>query len=310
VPALSSTRRLRGRALALLPALLLAASAGARAAPVESGAAGGGIDSGFTGAFADGGTFRSPAGVGALADVGARSLGLRDLAGGRWLVAWDAFLAARGGYVGNTRPGARLLGVRLLADLEGGARLVPGAAFSPYAGVEGRVDVQSLGAVLASRKPANEMDGVTGLNTGARLRLDAGLSWLEGGRSALAVAFVQVARHPTSSLGSSDVFTEGGLGLRLDLARSALATIEASSGRAALHRDRALQLTDETRHREVAASLWLHPAGGPWLGVGASASRDTDRLTYTATGRTFATADSPTLGLTFSVGVPLWRTPG
>ncbi len=124
------------------------------------------------------------------------------------------------------------------------------------------------------------------------------------------MAFVQRARHPTASLGSSELYNEGGLALRWDLAWLATAALEASWGRSGLKRDAALARTDETTHREVSATVWARLPHGPWLGVGGNASQESDRVVYTSSGTTFRTANAPTLGLTFSVGVPVGRTGG
>jgi hypothetical protein len=266
------------------------------------------IGVGFEGAFVDVSAFSKQVGNAVLGELGARTFDFRTVRRGEWMLQWDAFLAGEGGFLKNAGPLTVLLGGRGRADGEVGYRFAPSAAWSPYVGARGRFDARWLRHPWLSRSNANDMDGVSGLNVIGAMRLGLGASCLDGPHSLLVVAFVQEALRPTST--RSDVaFVEAGVEVRYDWSRALTAAVEASWGRADATRNRALDFTDQTTHKEVSAAVKAGVYRGVWIGAGASAARDTDRVAYSGGGRVYDTADAPSLTVGISFGVPLGGPP-
>lgn len=249
----------------------------------------------FTGAF-DGFDGRAgSAGKAALGEFGFRTLGLRSSARGRWLTQWDAALAAKGGSPGTAGP--VLLGGRGLLDAESGYRVEWRSPLSLYVGGHAHLDLEWLDPPGRRTSMLNDTAGLAGFGAQVKGRVGIGASYLGGGYSLLLFAFAQSARRPTPLSPSGTLFTEGGLALRFELASKLSTSIEATWGRAGLHRDPTIGLADRTTHQEVAATLRTGLGNGMWVGIGAGLARDTQH----------ATATPPDLRLAFVLGVPLRR---
>ena len=73
------------------------------------------LDDTVRGAIASGGIGTSMVGDSLMFELGGQWTGVRSSSGGRWLLQWDGFLAARGGYLANEHPYLFLIGGHELA---------------------------------------------------------------------------------------------------------------------------------------------------------------------------------------------------
>jgi hypothetical protein len=245
------------------------------------------------------------AGNSGVGQVGAEALGLRSLDGGGWLARWDAMAEGRGGYLAQGGPAPLLLGWQGRLDGELGRRLVPAASWSPYLGVQGLLQLQWLQPRGGATPTRNEMDFAEGGSGAGDVRLVLGGAYLDGSRSLVLAAFAQAARRPTGA-SAGELFTDGGLEARFDLGSRFSASLAASRGVAGAIHDRALGERHTTTHEQLDATLRLGLWRAAWFGLEGRASRDAYRISYSG-GRTYRTADPPSLTLGLVLGSWLWR---
>ena len=258
--------------------------------------------SGFGGFFTDLGISSSHVGYGAVSELGARTLGIRSLAEDRWLLQWDLSLSAAGGVLGSSWPVTPLAGGvgRIGGELD--YRLQPRSGWSPQVGLGGRTDVRWLVPPGSRRYPLNDTAGVGGFETTGRVRAGLGASYLDVNRSFVLLAFAEEALRPTTRAPHGVGFTGAGVELRYDAAQRFMWIVEASWGKAALMRDLPLGFTDRTTRVELATEVRTWVSRRSWIGLGAVAARNSDRIVYSASQRSYDTADVPYLSVTISYG--------
>ena len=259
------------------------------------------FDSVARGAIFDTGIGTSWAGDTLMAELGGQSAGIRSRRG-VWLLQWDVLLAAKAGYLANAEPYLFLLGGHALAWAEAGARFLPTRSWSPYGGLRVGNEAQILGHPGADLERVNAVDGVGGINDRALVRIDAGASFLDRSQSLLLVGFAQETfRAPTINT-SGQAFFELGLGVRYDLSRSLMASLEGIWGTTP-SRSLPPGLTDRTTHAGVSATFRKIFKNGMWIAASVLCERDTDHIVYPETGAMFDTANPPTFGFTLLYGL-------
>ena len=240
-------------------------------------------------------------------ELGGQWAAVHTFRDGRWLVQWDALLAARGGTLANTYPFLSLYGAHEVAWIEGGYRFRPPQRWSPYVGARIGSDARIMfhpGLPLSDFDNVNNADGVGGAGAGGVVRVDFGASFLNLDRSLLLVAFVQEALQARESNTPSYAFTQVGVAARFDIARRLLLSLEGAWGVTPARRDPPRGLTDRTTRAGVTATLRRTFPNGMWISAGTSLQRDTDHVVYSG-GRTYDTGNAPVFGLTFLYGLPL-----
>jgi hypothetical protein len=266
------------------------------------------FESASQGVVVDSGIGVSHAGDALMFELGGGSAGIRSYGDGRWLFQWDVLVAARGGWLAAQHPFLFLVGPHALAWTEVGYRFLHSSRWSPYLGARIGGDVLVMphpGLSLGELRTINDVDGVGGVVAKGLVRVEAGVSMLEGQRSVLLVAFAQEAMGGPQVNAPAVAFTEGGLGLRFDLARSLVASVEGVLGIAPARSNGPLGFTDQTTHAGLDLAFRKMFRNGMWLGAAGVIEENTDRVVYSGT--TYSTADSPSLGFTLSFGMPLWR---
>lgn len=243
----------------------------------------------------------SRTGYGALGELGVRWLGTRSLSQRRWVARWELVASAQGGVPGSVLTVVPIIGGRALLDGELGYRLQASRSWSPLVEMRAAGDLEWLAATSAHYSAFSDLTGTNPLSAAGQLRAGLGASYLDASRSLSVVGFVQAAVRPTALHPRGLPFTEGGLALRLDLARSFTMRVDASWG-TALSRDTPLRSTDRTTHVELGlgVSKWL--TRRLWLGLDATAARDADRVEYVASVTSYSTVAVPDLKLALSVG--------
>ena len=245
-------------------------------------------------------------GYGALAELGARWLGTESFRERAWLIRWDLGAAARGGVPGSVLPVTASLGGRAHVDAEAGRRLEPARPWSALVIAGAASDAEWLAPTSSRSATLSDLNGTERVSVTGRVRAGLGASWLGPGKALTAIAFLQEARRPTGLSPAGLMFTEGGVGLRLELARAFSLRTDATWG-TALSRQAGLGLSDRTTHVEVhgGASVWLGRRF--WIGLDGSAARDTDRVSYPVSHTFYSTTSTPELAVTFSAGYSLDR---
>jgi hypothetical protein len=268
------------------------------------------FDSVLVGALLDFGYGSAAVGDSLLGDLGAEYVGIRTFRDRAWLLQWDALLAARGGLLGNTRPYTGLAGMRTVADGEIGYRWLRARTLSPYTGarVDGELIVMTRpGTSLSDLDRLNNLDGVAGVSAHGALRIDAGLSLLDGARSLVVVGFFQEALRAPGVYTPGAAFAEGGVGARFDLRRRLTASLELSAGQSPTSTQAALGTSDQTTIVELSALVRFVLRSGVWLQAAGGYSREFDRRTYQSSPLTYQTASAPSFDVTLALGVSLDR---
>jgi hypothetical protein len=315
-PGLSQCRRFwtsaagarRAVSLGLLCAVA-AASGSARAeegclAPVPP------FDNSVRGAVVDGGIGTSMVGDSLMFELGGQWTGIHSLRGARWLLQWDALVAARGGYLANQHPYLFLIGGHELAWAELGRRFNHYNGWSAYAGARLGNELFLMkhpGLAWADFDTINSVDRVGGAVASGLIRVDAGTSFLDEHRSLLVAAFIQEELHAAETNTPAQAFLGFGAGARLDLAQSLSASAEVSWGAAPERRDSLLEFTDSTTR--VAASLSARKTfrNGMWAGLSTFIARDSDHMVYYVTGNVYDTVSAPQFGVSVLYGLPVER---
>ena len=267
------------------------------------------FDSTILGAVADGGIGTSMAGDTLMFEIGGQFAGLRSLRDRRWVLQWDALLAARGGYLANQHPYLFLIGGHELAWAEGGYRFDAPSPWSAYAGLRLGNEVQILahpGLGLSDVDTINSVDRVGGAVAAGVMRVAVGASFLDGWRSLLVVAFLQEELHAAEANTPAQAFTGAGLGARLDLARRLELSADGFWGVAPLRRQSLLGLTDRTTHVAASATFRKTFRNRMWTGASIFIERDSDHLVYSG-GLSYDTTNAPRFGVAIVYGFPLGR---
>lgn len=267
------------------------------------------LESVTQGAVLDASIGASSVGDDLMVELGGESAGIRSYGDGRWLLQWDVLVALKGGLLANQHPFLFLIGPHALAWTELGRRFVPSSRWSPYVGARAGAEVSVMphpGLSLAELRTINDVDGIGGVVANGLLRIEAGASLLDAQRSLLLVAFAQEALEAPRVVSPSRTFTEGGLGLRFDLAWSVVASLEGVIGVAPARTSPALGFSD--RQTRMGANVAFRKVfkNGMWIGAAGFLSRDTDQVDY-ASGASYSTSDPASFGFALTLGVPLWR---
>ncbi|MHB8420183.1 MAG: hypothetical protein ACYDCL_19080 [Myxococcales bacterium] len=224
-------------------------------------------------------------------NLGVQSLGIRDF-DRRWLVSWEADAELVIGGVAYEHPFYWLYGAQGAAQGEGGLRLLPAAAWSPYvsASLEG-----SLSAVAQQGVPLNggatindlgDLGGVIG-SAGARLGLGASYLWARSSLllEAEPLAEVDSAEADQALLG----YFGAGLRARYDLRDSLVAIGEASYAVTSAQRDTALGSSIAWGRWSLAASAVKKLGRRFFAGLGLSVSRAAAQTSYSG-GQSYGTS--------------------
>lgn len=266
------------------------------------------FDNTVRGAIADGGIGTSLVGDSLMFELGGQWTGIHSLRGRRWLLQWDALVAARGGYLANEHPYLFLIGGHELGWAEIGRRFVANNQWSPYAGARLGNELFLMkhpGLAWADFDTINSVDRVGGTVASGMIRVDAGTSFLDERRSLLLVAFIQEELHAAETNTPAQAFLGVGAGARLDLAHRLAASAEVSWGAAPERRDSLREFTDSTSR--VAASLGVRKTfrNGMWAGLSTFIARDSDHMVYYVTGNVYDTVNAPQFGLSVLYGLPV-----
>jgi hypothetical protein len=263
------------------------------------------------GAIADIGYGSSAGGDTILAELGAEYVGIQTFRSRSLLVQWDTLLAARGGIVGNTLPYTSVAGGHTLANAEAGYRFQRHGRFSFYLG--GRLNgdlsiVTHPGTTLGELNRLNNADGVLGVNASGAVRVDLGLSMLDGKRSLVLVAFFQEAGIAPDVYTSGIAYSEGGVAARFDIARRLTASLEAFAGRGATRTQAALDTTVQSSYAALSGVVRGSFRNGIWLALSGMYGREFDHRVYRASMTTYNTANAPDFNVTLLLGIPfVWN---
>lgn len=268
------------------------------------------FDNSVRGAIVDGGIGTSMVGDSLMFELGGQWTGIHSLRGGRWLLQWDALVAARGGYLANQHPYLFLIGGHELAWAELGRRFNHHNGWSAYAGARlgnELVLMKHPGLAWADFDTINSVDRVGGGVASGLIRLDAGTSFLDERRSLLVVAFIQEELHAAETNTPAQAFLGLGAGARLDIAQSLSASAEVSWGAAPEQRDSLREFTDSTTR--IAASLGVRKTfhNGMWAAFSTFIARNSDHMVYYVTGNVYDTVSAPQFGASLLYGLPVER---
>ncbi len=295
------------RRFCILTSLLLSAPSLALAVPFESLS---------HGAITDVTLGTTPVGDQLLGEIGAAAMGMMTGRDGlfahhhdiQFLHQWQGVLAVKGGELAAANPYTPLLGGHAAAMVESGVRWQAEKAWSPYAGLRLGGDLQILlpfTVAPTALNTVNNIDGVGDVNLSGLLRLAWGESYLEGDTALLLTAFAQgwLRRAEVNTPGAA--FLDVGVAARLDLARSALASVELLWGVAAGPANPALGLTDLKQHVRLDVDGRKIFSNGMWLGGVFALTSESDTLHYPTA--SYSTRSAPTLALTVVYGIPLGK---
>ena len=188
--------------------------------------------------------------------------------------------AARGGILGNEHPYTPLVGAGTSTSVEAGYRWHSERRWSFYTGVGAGGDFALMtrpGTNIVQLRTLNDMDGVGGRTADGAIRLDAGISLLDGPRSLLVVAFYQEALRAPGIYTPGAAFAEGGVAARFDLAWSLTASLAALGGRTGVTADASLGTTNRSIYAGISADVRKIFGNGMWIAVAGGYSREFER---------------------------------
>jgi hypothetical protein len=261
------------------------------------------------GAQLNGGVGMGPVGNQAFAEVGGQSYGLRSYEQ-RWLLQWDGFVGAKGGFLANADPALFWVGGRGGGGGELGHRFQAANAWSFYTGGRLGGNLQVLGhpaLPFSALSTINPSDGFGGVAADAVVRAMVGLSYLDSARSLLVVAFIQEAFRAPGVVYPGSAITEGGVRVRFDVARIFSGSLEGHAGVSPVITNQPLAVTNQTLHLEVAAMARMTFANGVFIGVSASVARDSHHVVFLETATTYVSTYAPVLNAALSFGIPVGR---
>jgi hypothetical protein len=250
----------------------------------------------------------SRAGYRLFGDLGVQTVGLRSF-GPHWLLAWDLGASFTVGALANVEPYRALYGARASAFIEPTYRFLDGGV-SPVVSARLSAGASLLGTpgiTLGELGDVNDMDGVGGVTARGSARIGAGASFLDRSRSLLLVAFFQESLRSHGQNSDGAAFSEVGGMARFDWTWGLSAALEATAGTTLLFDDPALGRTWRTTRLGLAGDARKIFANGMWLGLFVSVSRETDHVTYVASGTTFEPAGPADFTMGAAFGVSLWR---
>jgi hypothetical protein len=211
--------------------------------------------------------------------VGWESVGIRAYDRG-FLLSWDGdgqLVVAAASY-----PVYALYGVQGAGEVEGGKRLTPKAAWSPYVSVSMDAALSALaegGVPLNGGGNINNLDGLGGLSATADLRLGVGPSFLDVRQSLLVeLQFLAELDSGLSDL-SPRAYLGGALRGRYDLRANLTAIGEISYAITPSQDDQALGTTTNTG-RWVLSSRVLKKFDRFFGGIGVTVSRTETTVAY------------------------------
>jgi hypothetical protein len=239
--------------------------------------------------------FRPEVGTGIYGDeltgnIGIQSLGLRDF-DRRWLVSWDGDAELVVGGLAYEHPYYWVYGAQGAAQGEGGLRLMPNHAVSPYVSVALQASLSGVAAAGISATDLNNLDGFGGVIGVLGARLGLGASFL-GPRQSLILEV-----QPTAEVDSAQSnlpllsYFGGALHARYDRRDSFVAIGEAGYAVTPAQNQVALGLT-QTSGRWTLSGSALKKFGRHYFGgLGVTVSRTATQDSY-ATGQSY-TSDTP-----------------
>ena len=139
----------------------------------------------------------------------------------------------------------------------------------------------------------------------AAVRVDAGVSLLDGARSLLVVGFFQEALRAPGYLRPRRGVRRG---RRRRALRSRVEPRRLAGGARRAHRpgaDASLGTTDQAAYAGISASVRKIFSSGMWIAVAGGYSREFDHLTYTGSAVSYDTASAPTFAATLFYAVPI-----
>jgi len=257
------------------------------------------------GARLTGGIGTATAGDWLMFELGAELRGWRTLRQDVWLLRWQGWAVGRGGQLADQHPFLWLLGGDEHLAVSAGRRFQPDHTWSPYLGLYADEDARWLwhpGLSPSSLDTVNNVDGVGGFGLAGTLRLEGGLSLVDGQHALLLTALVgEQAQRAQINLPAFAFTTLGGAA-RFDTHGGFSAEVEVWWGATPVRHDVARGFHDRTT-RTQAAALLRHTVGARmWLSLASSWTRDEDRLTYDPGNVVLHTADAPTFTLTAACG--------
>ncbi len=246
--------------------------------------------------------------------------GIRTFSDDKYLVVFDAAAGATAGYGGNSYPTFLFFGGHLRGQVDGGLRLKPSNAVSPYVGLSALLDASAVAITTAPINQydrVNPVDGLAGLNQASALRANVGLSnlWrseLNGTpkQALLVTLFAEEALRRPGRAPSAMFFTDVGVHAQLDLLSGPFegapltASLDALWGTAFTRTDTTFQETHLPTHFKVTASVRKH-FGRVWLAIDGLIHADGDTVTSLTTKNTYVTSTPVWASAGLSFGVSL-----
>lgn len=283
---------------ALLFSIFFAGSAHATEAPLDNAE----FRNVVRGPFIAGSFGTSPVGDALLGRAGANLTGTRSIDERRWLLVFDLDGSFVFGIVGNQKPIPVALGMEGNASAEFGRRIWHDRKFSPFVGGKLAGSMRLLEHPgLAADALDTFNDSGFGLLAQGLVRLEAGISLLEGSRSFLLTPFLQERARGRTHTKPAQAFTQVGLGMRFDLPRSWMLDLEGAWGVTTDRTDVLRGTADQTTNVYFSGGA-RKIFGNFWLGLTLGYARDTDVLTYTASKTRYSTGDAPVFDAILSFG--------
>jgi len=216
--------------------------------------------------------------------LGGTSAGTRVFSDGRYLLQWSARAEALLGMVAFRYPFHPIYGATAGGLAEGGIRLWPSSALSPYfslgAGVDGAA-VTRFGIPFNGGPFHNNLDGLGGVVGGLVVRAGAGGALLDEGQALVGGLGLRMDLGSPGANVPGRAFFGAGLHARYDL-RGLIAIGEVSLALAPPERDAALGFTSYTDRWTLSASAIKTLGDHVFVGLGVRVRRDSSATVYDA----------------------------
>lgn len=241
-------------------------------------------------------------GKGIPLQLGAQWAGIRSFDGRKHLFTFDAAAALVAVYGGNSAERFYLLGGNVRGLGEFGLRLSPAQDFSFYVGGTLLLNGSAVASLTKPLDQFNPLDGIAGLYGVGALRVNGGLSLLQGDQALLVTVFIgESLRHPGSAL-TGPLYTDFGLRAQFDVVKSFTASVEGSWGTTFGRADAVTGFTNSGTRYEL--TLQVRKTFGPvWAAIdgqlhGTANSSTSSTVNYLTSTPTFVSA-----GATFGVSL-------
>jgi hypothetical protein len=240
-------------------------------------------------------------GKGLPVHVGVQWAGVRTFDGRRHLFTFDAAAALTAVYGGNSSERFYLLGGNLRGLGEFGLRTTADdLAF--YVGGTLLLNGTAAASLTKPLDQLNPLEGIAGVYGVGALRVNGGLSWLQGDKALLVTVFIgESLRHPGSAV-NGPLYTDLGARAQFDVARSFTAALEGSWGTTFGRADAATGFTNAGSRYEVTLQLRKH-LGPVWVGIDGQLHGTANTATSTAATYVTATPTFVSAGATFGVSL-------